>query len=626
MTAKGKSGRGRINENFIFIQAFSLFQQAQAEEKTSFIKALNLYKQTVSLIDSIPDKFPSSSLALKIAQRRFRLGKTTYSGIQKKIESLRLKASHEETLEILHDCARNLSQPEQRAEKLSDIALLFHFNGQKSHCLRVLSEASEAAEDIAEPSSRSRLLHTVALKYAEIGEFERALTLSVFFTDLSDQIRLLTDLGSTYYQKKMLERARQLFFNAIELAERATDEEQSAALASWIAYRLAESEEYFWALEVAESIACEEHRYSAIHQIVERLISSGKFFQEFARKIDRPDSKAELMVSLAMKYAADGYFSQAREAVESIGSISLKSQALLAVASEYREKIHQSSAVELVNEALNLSARIIEPEARIHSIVRACGILAFHKQDSRVAQLIEQSVKLVATIPQDDRRPEFYTYLVKNALELNQLAIAEEIVPVISDKNARNRAISDIAVRHAFLDNFSLAQKKIATIDDPFQKFQAIFRIIDINPENRNLRAKFALLNEIVENLPQLQKLENSDQILAECSVHLARLEKFHSALQVQEAIKSDQTRDELLWKLAELKFHGDFFIEGIEIIRLIKNQDSRISRLIQLGVAIHSGKYQSETFKIYDFLPVAFSFWLEEKEIFEIRSLQNKL
>ena len=217
MTAKGKSGRGRINENFIFIQAFSLFQQAQAEEKTSFIKALNLYKQTVSLIDSIPDKFPSSSLALKIAQRRFRLGKTTYSGIQKKIESLRLKASHEETL-------------------------------------------------------------------------------------------------------------------------------------------------------------------------------------------------------------------------------------------------------------------------------------------------------------------------------------------------------------------------------------------------------------------------ENSDQILAECSVHLARLEKFHSALQVQEAIKSDQTRDELLWKLAELKFRGDFFIEGIEIIRLIKNQDSRISRLIQLGVAIHSGKYQSETFKIYDFLPVAFSFWLEEKEKFETHSFQNKL
>lgn len=628
MTGKDKAGRGRINENFIFIQAFALFQKAQSEEKSSFVKALNLYKQTISLIDSIPEKFPSSSLALKIAQRRFRLGKTTYAGILKKIESLRLKASHEEMLEIMHDCARNLSQAEQRAEKLSDIALLFHFNGQKNHCLRVLSEASEAAEDIADYSARGRALNMLALKYAEIEEFERALTLSVFFADLSDQVRLLTDLGSCYYQRKMRERARQLFFNAIELAERAADEEQAAALASWIAYKLAESEEYFWALEVAESIASEEYRYSAIHQIVERLISSGKFsnIQEFTRRIDQPDIKAELMVSLAMKYSADGYFSQAREAAESIQSISLKSQALLAIASEYREKSHQSSAIDLVNEALALSERIIEPEARIHTIVRATGILALYKQDGTVLQLMERAVKMVASIPQDFRRAEFYTYLVKTALDLNQISLAEEIIAGISDDDARIRATIDIAARHAMLDNFSLAQKKIAGIADLIMRYQAVFRIIASNPENRNLRAKLSLLNEIVENIEKLQQFDSSDQILSECAVQLARLEKFHSALQVQEAIKSDQVRDELLWKLADLKFRGDFFIEGIEIIRLIRNQDSRISRLIQLGVSIHNGSYKSETFKIYDFLPIAFSFWLEEKEKFEIQSFQDRL
>ena len=82
MTAKGKSGRGRINENFIFIQAFSLFQKAKTEEKTSFIKALNLYKQTVSLIDSIPDKFVKFSRA-ENSSASFQIRKTTYSGIQK---------------------------------------------------------------------------------------------------------------------------------------------------------------------------------------------------------------------------------------------------------------------------------------------------------------------------------------------------------------------------------------------------------------------------------------------------------------------------------------------------------------------------------------------------------------
>ncbi len=104
-----RPSKNRINENFVFIQAFALFQKAEQEENTNYVKALNLYKQTLSLVDSIPERFPSSTLALKIAQRKFRLGKSSYARIQKKDRSAPKKASREEMLEILHDCARNLS-------------------------------------------------------------------------------------------------------------------------------------------------------------------------------------------------------------------------------------------------------------------------------------------------------------------------------------------------------------------------------------------------------------------------------------------------------------------------------------------------------------------------------------
>ena len=97
----------------------------------------------------------------------------------------------------------------------------------------------------------------------------------------------------------------------------------------------------------------------------------------------------------------------------------------------------------------------------------------------------------------------------------------------------------------------------------------------------------------------------------------MAHFEKFHKSLQILELITSDQVRDELIWALAEFKFKCDFFGEGIEIIRLIQDKDLRIERLIQLGMAMLQNKYPESSFKVEDFLPVAFSLWLEEREAF---------
>jgi hypothetical protein len=47
---------------------------------------------------------------------------------------------------------------------LGDIAMLFYADAQKSHCLRVFAEASEAAEEIVESGARSRVLNMLALR------------------------------------------------------------------------------------------------------------------------------------------------------------------------------------------------------------------------------------------------------------------------------------------------------------------------------------------------------------------------------------------------------------------------------------------------------------------------------
>lgn len=613
--------KNRINQNYIFVQAFLLYQKALAEEKCNYVRALNLYKQALSLIDSILEKFSDTELAVKIAERRFRLGQSTYSSIQNKIAELRLYASREEMLEIIHDCACNIQSAELRAENLGNIAMLFFSNGQKENCLRVFNEASMAVEDIAEPFTRSRALNMLALKYAEIGEYEKALTLSVFFSDITDQIRLLTDLGQSYYQKKMRERARQLFVTAIELVERDPNPESRIAGISWIAYKLADSDEFFWAIEVTESLEDEELKLSVIHQIAERLIASGRLnnLQEMIRKVNHHDVKAELNVSLAMKYAADGYFSQAREVADKIGIIALKARAYLGIAQECKEKTHHPIAVELVAETIILIKELPEIENQIHFMTMAAGILHKLKQEGRAKELLQASHILILKIPEPFKRSEFLAFLVKTSLELDQMAITSDMVQQITEPAARNQAILDIAVRHAVLDNFDFASTKVKEIVEAKSRAAAIFQIVSKNPENRNFLKKILLLEQVLKDVKALGNSGECDALLSECALLFARLEKFHTALQIQESINSDSIRDELLWKLAELKFKGDFFSEGIEIIRLIKNQDTRLSRLICLGVSLFKGDYPAATFTISDFLPTAFSFWLEEKEKLEI-------
>jgi hypothetical protein len=105
----------------------------------------------------------------------------------------------------------------------------------------------------------------------------------------------------------------------------------------------------------------------------------------------------------------------------------------------------------------------------------------------------------------------------------------------------------------------------------------------------------------------------------------MAKFEKFHIALQTLEKIVSNDIRDDYIWKLAEVRFGADFFNEGIEIMRLIMNTDKKISGLIKVGLGLLQEKYQGSAFGIAEFLPIAFSFWLEESEKISFAGLMDE-
>jgi hypothetical protein len=84
------------------------------------------------------------------------------------------------------------------------------------------------------------------------------------------------------------------------------------------------------------------------------------------------------MVSLATKYSADGYFSQAREAADSINDIALKAQALLAISANLPRKITIRRLL-LICSTRHVCwfDRLHENEGKIHILTRAARNTVF---------------------------------------------------------------------------------------------------------------------------------------------------------------------------------------------------------------------------------------------------------
>jgi len=615
-----KKTSGRINENYLFVQAYGLYCDARKAEKCDYIRAINLYRQALSLIDSILERFPSSKLALMIAQRKFRIGRSTYESIKKRIEKLRTDAWRQEMLEILRDCARNIGQTDLCCEKLTSLAGLFMINRQPARALAVVNEAAEFAERIADPGLRSHTLSAVAVSYAGIGEYERAVTLSACFSDVMDQVRLLTSLGCLYYDKKLRDRARQMFISAIDTVENSKDSEMLITGRAWIAFKLGESGEYYWAFEVADTVPDEELKVSIMHQIVDHLIASGKFASvvEIGKKIEDSIIRAELGVSLVMKHISEGFFTQARDAAAGIAIPFLRARAYLTIAAEHKDRAITQVAYDLINEAVKLVENFKDVPEKILLLTQAASVYYKFKQEAKIRELMQRAFNLSQGQGYTRKDSEFVSFLLKKCLEFGQLELANDLLEQIGDVRLKELAVIEIACKHAAMDNFKLARTIAGSLENIASRCKAYLRVISDNPENRNYQEKINLLNQIVSSLQHEIPAADKDEIMAHCSLLLARYERFHLALQLQEKMDSDVMRDELLWQLAEMKIRSNAVEEGSAIVRLIKDHDRRIARMIELGCGIFEGKYANATFTAGDFLSVAFSFWLDEKERLE--------
>ena len=136
--------------NKLFVEAAQLVEKAQEAEKTSYADALKLYKKALEKIERIQSKYPSSKLAVEIAQDKAKLGSYTIKEIKETvIPQTELKAEAEENpLTCALFVAKTIEDAFWKSWALADIAVKYAEAGQGDKASEILSQALQVAKTI----------------------------------------------------------------------------------------------------------------------------------------------------------------------------------------------------------------------------------------------------------------------------------------------------------------------------------------------------------------------------------------------------------------------------------------------------------------------------------------------
>jgi tetratricopeptide (TPR) repeat protein len=152
--------------NRLFVEAFQLVKSAQEAEKTSYVEAFKLYQNALAKVESIPEKYPSSDLAVKIVQGDVKLGSYSLTEFKEVfLPQAKMKAEIEENpLACALFVARTIGNAHDKAEALAEIAGKYAAVGQYDRALLEVAKTIEKADD------KARALAWIAIRYTETGQ------------------------------------------------------------------------------------------------------------------------------------------------------------------------------------------------------------------------------------------------------------------------------------------------------------------------------------------------------------------------------------------------------------------------------------------------------------------------
>ena len=570
--------------NKLFVEASQLIKKAEDAEKSSFELAHKLYLEALEKCEKIPDKYPSSKLAVEMMQNDFKIGTYTFLELQDHIKIVERKAEAEnDPLKCALLIADTIDDEKSKA-------MVFQEMSKKCLLLDNIDQAIAIANLINDPFIAANSFLRIANEYFEIGENETAINLVAIAHQLTQSIddqnkvgRILSGVSSAYAKSKKCDEA----FHLAQPME-------NSLFKSWtmtdIAICFAKEGKFDQALSAAKAIEFnagdEQYISSAVNTIASEYISRGmKTEAENLTKLGTsPFQKAKIYIEICKAYLSFGEIDQALNLVEK--SDMYKTNMLVFIAEAYIDIGDIDKALKISNEISNSSRSSISVFYH-DAIIKKIAFKYVEDEDrEKFHEILQQTISpsnRISTLVESAEK--YYEFGDKNA-SLENLSLAQNYVEHIEKQHEKSKALEDIFRMYVKMKDPDSAYRLLK--DSNNLRNDLISEISGLYAELGNYNDAINLINTIESNAIKMNTITDVINKFAQngytnFAIKLLELQDdpHRKALCSTKIGLSCVSNDEIEEAL-------NLQLEALRLVNSIENQQQKAQALCEIGSLFH--------------------------------------
>lgn len=328
---------------------------------------------------------------------------------------------------------------EFKTKALTEIARAYIAIAQVGQASQILSESLRQAQSVNYPNAfrKAWVLQPIAVNYAKLGEFEKAIEIAREIADNYYQSETLAEIAIAYARQGKLESALEIA-EAIKLADK-----KASALAE---------------------IAAEAEKAGASDKISEILTRA----LQVAKTIEDTQVQSGAISKIALEYAKAGQPDTALSIIEPINIAEIKAIALGKIAVQYAEIGQREKASQI-------AARSLETVKAIPENYQQAYVLQGMIQDYLKFQLYDSAIQAVKQIGYYDQQSTVLQEIARDAVKNGQYDIALKAAEVIPSNVVtlafEYQKVGQTERASALLDR---ALEKVNSLEIGAQKFELL--------------------------------------------------------------------------------------------------------------------------------------------------------
>ncbi len=465
------------NANKLFVEASQLVQKAQETEGMSYSDAFELYNDALTRLEKITSKYPSSQLAVNLAQGNLKIGTYTITDFKESVvRQAKIKADAEGDFLA---CAFFLTtkidgSPSNKSRMLIEIANTYTEIGK-------YDKAFEVTKIIDNASLKAEPLSKIVNKCIEIGQYDKAFEVTKAIDDASRKEQLFSGMIGNFIEAGQYDKALTVGQKMIEERIGIESIQEPQGL---LALLYAIDGQYTKALDILKKIDNKSLESEVFTEVVRTHAKAGKYNQaiEAIKYIGDARDKTKAFINVAIradsahKDIAFKMLSHAVEHASKIDDTTAQIYVLVNVTKTYMEIGHKNEAVETLSHILNIAQRIKEPSENANIFNSIAAIYMLDGQNNTASEMLSRAFEFTKSVSNVSVESNLLHSIADSYTKIGQFDQAIDVSKRMKNLS-KNFALSQIAEKSAQAGNFDKALTAARAIDDASFRNNALNKI-----------------------------------------------------------------------------------------------------------------------------------------------------